>query len=84
MFIETQAAMIVPAPILAPVAIRFGVNLFPDSQAANLSLERIVSWLLPFILIVSLFFRDLLGLAGSWIGRRGDYQGDFSCTNECC
>jgi tripartite ATP-independent transporter DctM subunit len=97
MFIETSAAIIVLAPILAPVAKQFGVdpvhfgliivvnlalgmitppfgvNLFAACQVANISLERIVPRLLPFVLTVlsclmvityvpqvSLFFRDML------------------------
>jgi len=97
MFIETSAAIIVLAPILAPVAQHFGidpvhfgivmvvnlalgmitppfgVNLFAACTVARVSLDRIISSLLPFVLVVlgclmvvtyvpalSLFARDLL------------------------
>ena len=96
MFIETSAAIIVLAPILAPVAIHFGidpvhfglvmvvnlalgmitppfgVNLFAACTVARISLDRIIPYLLPFVLVVlaclmvvtyvpelSLFLRDL-------------------------
>jgi C4-dicarboxylate transporter, DctM subunit len=96
MFIETSAAIIVLAPILAPVAIHFGVdpvhfglimvvnlalgmitppfgvNLFAACTVAKISLDRIVTSLIPFVLVVlgclmlityipeiSLFLRDL-------------------------
>ena len=96
MFIETSAAIIVLAPILAPVAMKFGidpihfglvmvvnlalgmitppfgVNLFAACTVARISLDRIVTQLLPFVLVVlaclmvityvpqlSLFLRDL-------------------------
>jgi C4-dicarboxylate transporter, DctM subunit len=76
MFIETSAAMIVLAPILAPVAIffgvdpvhfglimvvnlalgmitpPFGVNLFAACTVARISLDRIVTQLIPFVLVV--------------------------------
>jgi C4-dicarboxylate transporter, DctM subunit len=76
MFIETSAAIIVLAPILAPVAMHFGidpvhfgmvmvvnlalgmitppfgVNLFAACTVARLSLDRIVTQLLPFVLVV--------------------------------
>jgi C4-dicarboxylate transporter DctM subunit len=97
MFIETSAAIIVLAPILAPVAMHFGVdpvhfglimivnlamgmitppfgvNLFAACQVGNIGLERIVSYLVPFVLVIigclsiityfpsiSLFFRNLV------------------------
>jgi C4-dicarboxylate transporter, DctM subunit len=97
MFIETSAAIIVLAPILAPVAIHFGidpihfglvmvvnlalgmitppfgVNLFAACAVARISLDRIIPYLLPFVLVVlgclmvvtyvpelSLFLRDLV------------------------
>ena len=96
MFIETSAAIIVLAPILAPVAIHFGVdpvhfglvmvvnlalgmitppfgvNLFAACTVARISLDRIIPYLLPFVVVVlaclmvvtyvpelSLFLRDL-------------------------
>ncbi len=76
MFIETSAAMIVLAPILAPVAIfygidpvhfglimvvnlalgmitpPFGVNLFAACTVARISLDRIVTQLIPFVLVI--------------------------------
>jgi tripartite ATP-independent transporter DctM subunit len=76
MFIETSAAIIVLAPILAPVAVHFGidpvhfglvmvvnlalgmitppfgVNLFAACTVARISLDRIVTQLLPFVLVV--------------------------------
>ena len=76
MFIETSAAIIVLAPILAPVAIHFGidpvhfglimvvnlalgmitppfgVNLFAACTVAKISLDRIVTHLLPFVGVV--------------------------------
>jgi C4-dicarboxylate transporter DctM subunit len=76
MFIETSAAIIVLAPILAPVAMHFGidpvhfglimvvnlalgmitppfgVNLFAACTVARISLDRIVTQLLPFVLVV--------------------------------
>jgi C4-dicarboxylate transporter, DctM subunit len=97
MFIETSAAIIVLAPILAPVAIHFGidpihfglvmvvnlalgmitppfgVNLFAACTVAKISLDRIIPYLLPFVLVIlaclmvvtyvpelSLFLRDLV------------------------
>ena len=97
MFIETSAAIIVLAPILAPVAIHFGidpvhfglvmvvnlalgmitppfgVNLFAACTVARISLDKIVVYLLPFVLVIlaclmvvtyvpqlSLFLRDLV------------------------
>ena len=97
MFIETSASIIVLAPILAPVAVHFGidpvhfglvmvvnlalgmitppfgVNLFAACTVARISLDRIVTQLLPFVLVVlaclmvityvpalSLFLRDLV------------------------
>ena len=97
MFIETSAAIIVLAPILAPVAIHFGidpvhfglimvvnlalgmitppfgVNLFAACTVAKISLDRIVGFLIPFVLVIlgclmvvtyvpqlSLFLRDLV------------------------
>lgn len=76
MFIETSAAIIVLAPILAPVALHFGidpvhfglvmvvnlalgmitppfgVNLFAACTVARISLDRIVTHLIPFVLVV--------------------------------
>jgi C4-dicarboxylate transporter, DctM subunit len=76
MFIETSAAIIVLAPILAPVAIYFGidpvhfglimvvnlalgmitppfgVNLFAACTVARISLDRIIPYLLPFVLVI--------------------------------
>ncbi|HEY6135003.1 MAG TPA: TRAP transporter large permease [Rubrivivax sp.] len=76
MFIETSAAIIVLAPILAPVAIffgidpihfgivmvvnlalgmitpPFGVNLFAACTVARISLDRVVTQLVPFVLVV--------------------------------
>jgi tripartite ATP-independent transporter DctM subunit len=76
MFIETSAAIIVLAPILAPVALHFGidpvhfglimvvnlalgmitppfgVNLFAACTVARISLDRIISPLVPFVLVV--------------------------------
>ena len=97
MFIETSAAIIVLAPILAPVAIHFGidpvhfglimvvnlalgmitppfgVNLFAACTVAKISLDRIIPYLIPFVLVIlgclmvvtyvpqlSLFLRDLV------------------------
>ena len=97
MFIETSAAIIVLAPILAPVAVHFGidpvhfgivmvvnlalgmitppfgVNLFAACTVAKISLDRIVTQLLPFVAVVltclmvityvpqiSLFLRDVV------------------------
>jgi C4-dicarboxylate transporter, DctM subunit len=76
MFIETSAAIIVLAPILAPVAMHFGVdpvhfglimvvnlalgmitppfgvNLFAACTVAKISLDRIIPYLLPFVLVI--------------------------------
>jgi tripartite ATP-independent transporter DctM subunit len=76
MFIETSASIIVLAPILAPVALHFGidpvhfgivmvvnlalgmitppfgVNLFAACTVARISVDQIVTRLLPFILVV--------------------------------
>lgn len=97
MFIETSAAIIVLAPILVPVAMKFGVdpvhfgmimivnlalgmitppfgvNLFAACTVARISLDKIVSRLVPFVLVVlaclmvityfppiSLYLRDLV------------------------
>jgi C4-dicarboxylate transporter, DctM subunit len=97
MFIETSAAIIVLAPILAPVAMHFGidpvhfglimvvnlalgmitppfgVNLFAACTVARISLDRIITSLIPFVLVIlgclmlityipeiSLFLRDLV------------------------
>jgi C4-dicarboxylate transporter DctM subunit len=97
MFIETSAAIIVLAPILAPVAMffgvdpvhfgivmvvnlalgmitpPFGVNLFAACTVARVSLDRIVTQLIPFVLVVvgclmiityvpqiALFLRDMV------------------------
>jgi len=97
MFIETSAAIIVLAPILAPVALHFGidpvhfglimvvnlalgmitppfgVNLFAACTVAKISLDKIIVYLVPFVLVIlaclmvvtyvpqlSLFLRDLV------------------------
>jgi C4-dicarboxylate transporter, DctM subunit len=76
LFIETSAAIIVLAPILAPVAAHFGidpvhfgtimvvnlalgmitppfgVNLFAACTVARISLDRIVTQLIPFVLVI--------------------------------
>ena len=76
MFIETSAAIIVLAPILAPVAMHFGVdpvhfglimvvnlalgmitppfgvNLFAACTVARISLDRVVTHLLPFVGVI--------------------------------
>ena len=76
MFIETSASIIVLAPILAPVAVHFGidpvhfgiimvvnlalgmitppfgVNLCAACTVAKISLDRIVTQLVPFVLVV--------------------------------
>jgi TRAP-type C4-dicarboxylate transport system permease large subunit len=76
MFIETSASIIVLAPILAPVAVHFGidpvhfgiimvvnlalgmitppfgVNLFAACTVAKISLDRIIPYLLPFVVVV--------------------------------
>jgi C4-dicarboxylate transporter, DctM subunit len=76
MFIETSAAIIVLGPILAPVAMHFGidpvhfgivmvvnlamgmitppfgVNLFAACTVAKISLDRIIPYLVPFVLVV--------------------------------
>ena len=76
MFIETSAAIIVLAPILAPVAMHFGidpvhfgmimvvnlalgmitppfgVNLFAACAVARISLDQIVTRLVPFVLVI--------------------------------
>jgi tripartite ATP-independent transporter DctM subunit len=76
MFIETSAAIIVLAPILAPVGAHFGidpvhfgiimvvnlalgmitppfgVNLFAACTVAKISLDRIITQLIPFVLVV--------------------------------
>jgi C4-dicarboxylate transporter DctM subunit len=76
MFIETSAAIIVLAPILAPVAVHFGidpvhfglimvvnlamgmitppfgVNLFAACTVARISLDRMVPFLVPFVLVI--------------------------------
>ncbi|MBK7473717.1 MAG: TRAP transporter large permease [Betaproteobacteria bacterium] len=76
MFIETSASIIVLAPILAPVAMHFGidpvhfgivmvvnlalgmitppfgVNLFAACTVARISLDQIITRLVPFVLVV--------------------------------
>jgi tripartite ATP-independent transporter DctM subunit len=76
MFIETSASIIVLAPILVPVAMKFGVdpvhfgmimivnlalgmitppfgvNLFAACTVANISLDRIITRLIPFVLVI--------------------------------
>jgi C4-dicarboxylate transporter, DctM subunit len=78
MFVETSASIVVLAPILAPVAIRygidpvhfgmimivnlamgmitppFGVNLFAASAVGNVSLEKMMPHLLPFVGVIVL------------------------------
>ena len=97
MFIETSASIIVLAPILVPVAMKFGVdpvhfgmimivnlalgmitppfgvNLFAACTVAKLSLDKIITNLIPFVLVImgcllvityvpqlSLYLRDLV------------------------
>jgi len=97
MFVETSASILVLAPILAPLAVHFGidpvhfglimvvnlalgmvtppfgVNLFAACAVARISLDRVVLWLVPFVLtvlgclalisglpVLSLGLRDLL------------------------
>jgi TRAP-type C4-dicarboxylate transport system permease large subunit len=97
MFIETSASIIILAPILAPIAIHFGidpvhfgmimvvnlalgmitppfgVNLFAACAVAKISLDRMITSLLPFVGVIifclmlityipsiSLFLRDLV------------------------
>jgi tripartite ATP-independent transporter DctM subunit len=76
MFIETSASIIVLAPILVPVAMKFGVdpvhfgmimivnlalgmitppfgvNLFAACTVAHISVDRIVTRLIPFVLVI--------------------------------
>ncbi|MEO8674323.1 MAG: TRAP transporter large permease [Casimicrobiaceae bacterium] len=76
MFIETSASIIVLAPILAPVAVHFGidpvhfgivmvvnlalgmitppfgVNLFAACTVARISLDQIMTRLVPFVLVI--------------------------------
>jgi len=76
MFIETSASIIVLAPILAPVAVHFGidpvhfgivmvvnlalgmitppfgVNLFAACTVARISLDQIITRLIPFVLVI--------------------------------
>ena len=76
MFIETSASILVLGPILAPVAVHFGidpvhfgivmvvnlalgmitppfgVNLFAACAVARISLDRVVTQLIPFVLVV--------------------------------
>lgn len=75
MFIETSAAILVLAPIFAPIAIGYGVdpvhfglivvvnlamgmftpplgvNLFAACAVANLSIDKLLPWLLRFVLV---------------------------------
>jgi tripartite ATP-independent transporter DctM subunit len=76
MFIETSASILVLGPILAPVAVHFGidpvhfgivmvvnlalgmitppfgVNLFAACAVARISLDRVITQLIPFVLVV--------------------------------
>jgi len=40
------------APILAPVAMHFGVNLFAACAVARIPLEQVVIRLIPFVLVI--------------------------------
>jgi tripartite ATP-independent transporter DctM subunit len=94
MFIETSAAIIVLAPILAPVAQHFGidpvhfglimvvnlalgmitppfgVNLFAACTVARISLDRIVTHLLPFVLVVLACLMVITYVPGLSLGLR--------------
>lgn len=94
MFIETSAAIIVLAPILAPVAAHFGVdpvhfglimvvnlalgmitppfgvNLFAACTVARISLDRIISHLLPFVGVILLCLMVITYVPGISLGLR--------------
>ncbi|WP_309906971.1 TRAP transporter large permease [Variovorax soli] len=94
MFIETSAAIIVLAPILAPVAQHFGidpvhfglvmvvnlalgmitppfgVNLFAACTVARISLDRIVTHLLPFVLVILACLMVITYVPGISLGLR--------------
>ncbi|WP_353233798.1 TRAP transporter large permease [Diaphorobacter ruginosibacter] len=94
MFIETSAAIIVLAPILAPVAQHFGVdpvhfglimvvnlalgmitppfgvNLFAACTVARISLDRIVTQLLPFVAVILLCLIVITYVPGISLGLR--------------
>ncbi|GAB3645983.1 TRAP transporter large permease [Ramlibacter alkalitolerans] len=94
MFIETSAAIIVLAPILAPVAQHFGidpvhfglimvvnlalgmitppfgVNLFAACTVAKISLDRIITQLIPFVLVVLACLMVITYVPGLSLGLR--------------
>lgn len=94
MFIETSAAIIVLAPILAPVALHFGidpvhfglvmvvnlalgmitppfgVNLFAACTVARISLDRIVTHLVPFVLVILACLMVITYVPGISLGLR--------------
>lgn len=94
MFIETSASIIVLAPILAPVAMHFGidpvhfglimvvnlalgmitppfgVNLFAACTVARISLDRIVTQLIPFVLVVLACLMVITYVPGLSLGLR--------------
>ncbi len=94
MFIETSAAIIVLAPILAPVALHFGidpvhfglimvvnlamgmitppfgVNLFAACTVARISLDRMVPFLVPFVLVIIACLMVITYVPGLSLGLR--------------
>ena len=86
MFIETSAAILVLAPILAPVAIRFGidpvhfglgmitppfgVNLFAACTVARISVDRIIKDLIPFVLVILACLMVITYVPGISLGLR--------------
>ncbi|HZN48384.1 MAG TPA: TRAP transporter large permease [Ramlibacter sp.] len=94
MFIETSASIIVLAPILAPVAVHFGidpvhfglimvvnlalgmitppfgVNLFAACTVARISLDRIITQLVPFVLVVLACLMVITYVPGLSLGLR--------------
>lgn len=94
MFIETSASIIVLAPILAPVAVHFGidpvhfglimvvnlalgmitppfgVNLFAACTVAKISLDRIITQLIPFVLVVLACLMVITYVPGLSLGLR--------------
>ncbi|MDB5892555.1 MAG: transporter large permease [Rhodoferax sp.] len=94
MFIETRASIIVLAPILAPVAVHFGidpvhfglimvvnlalgmitppfgVNLFAACTVARISLDRIIPYLLPFVMVVLACLMVITYVPGLSLGLR--------------
>lgn len=94
MFIETSASIIVLAPILAPVAVHFGidpvhfglimvvnlalgmitppfgVNLFAACTVARISLDRIITQLIPFVLVVLACLMVITYVPGLSLGLR--------------